>query len=221
MGDFFRNQSSPTTFGIKVNSVNGIPADIESVKGNIVKTNKIYREEISKYKEIAKFNQQISNGYIKNLEAMVDISRVLNYYIEIFMVLRDEFAKNEKELGNSLKTEDISYLENITRSKIDQLNTTFFDETEKLKKLYSQYGKTDEVNRLQQAQTSLESTIQGADQAWTNIKQIQEQVKTGGGKNNSAKKKKTPKKTPKEIIEDDVIGRTKTKKSNVKKHLKL
>jgi hypothetical protein len=221
MGDFFRGQSSPTTFGIKVNSVNGIPADIESVKGSIVKTNKQYREEISKYKEIAKFNQQISNGYIKNLEAMVDISRVLNYYIEIFTVLRDEFEKNEKELGNSLKTEDISYLENITRSKIDQLNTTFFAETEKLKKIYSQYGKTAEVNRLQQAQMSLEGTIQGAEQAWTNLKQIQEQAKSGG-KNTSAKKqkktpKKTPKKSPKVIVEEDVIGRTKARKSPAKK----
>jgi hypothetical protein len=161
------------SFGYKITDVNGVPADLENIKGNIMKTSKKYREELSKYREIAKFNQQLSNGYIRNLEAMVDVSRVLNYYIEIFNVLRDEFEKNEKLLGSSLKVEDISYLERLTKNKIQQLNDTFMSESDKLKKLYNQYGKEAEYGRVNAAQQELKTTTESADIAFNNIKSYQ------------------------------------------------
>lgn len=149
------------SFGVNITSKDGLPSDLEAVKGTIVKTNKKYREEFSKYREIARFNQQLSNGYIKNLEAMVDVSRVLNYYVEIFNVIREEYAKNEQLLGPALlKTTDISYLENLTKNKIDELNQRFMLETEKLKKLYGQFGKQAEIAKLTEAQRSLQTTTE-------------------------------------------------------------
>lgn len=172
--------AKPTSFGVNVRSVNGLPTDLETMKGSIQKTNKQYRDEITKYKEIAKFNQKISDSYIKNLEVMVDISKVLNYYVEIFSVLRDELEKSAQEMESSgLKAADIGYLEKITRQQIDQLNNNFMVEADKLQKIYSQFGKQAEAARLGNARQNLSDTISGAETALLAIKE-----KSGGrGKN--------------------------------------
>lgn len=185
MSFFFSKPAAPaasSTFGYKITGNAGVPSDLENMKGSIVRTNKKYREEISKYREIARFNQQISNGYIKNLEAMVDVSRVLNYYIEIFNIIRDEFSKNEQVMGNSLKTADIGYLEKLTKSKVDELNGKFMVESEKLKKLYNDYGKTAEATRVSEAQQNLRLTTEGADQTLSAVKAIEEKGIAGGAK---------------------------------------
>lgn len=194
MSFFGLAKSSPSSgFGYKVNSIDGVPSELESVKGKIQQTSKKYRDELTKYREIAAFNQQLSNGYVRNLEAMVDVSRIMNYYIEIFNVLRDEFDKNEKVLGASLTNVDISYLEKLTKSKMDELNTKFMNESEKLKKLYSQHGKNEELARVQEAQRSLLATTEGADQSYQRLRQITANAQTSqsmlGGKRSTTKSK--------------------------------
>jgi len=182
-----------------VNSIEGIPSDLEKVKGNILKTNKVYREELTKYREIAAFNEQLSKGYVRNLEAMVDVSRILNYYIDIFNVIREEFDKNDKMLdGTTLTTNQINYLERLTKSKIDELNNKFMVETEKLKKLYNQYGQQQELARIVEAQNNLSATTQGANAALANINQhISAQQQQRGG---VAHKKKVVKKAVKKSV---------------------
>lgn len=173
------------SFGVNITGKDGLPSDLEAVKGTIVKTNKKYREEFSKYRDIARFNQQLSNGYIRNLEAMVDVSRVLNYYVEIFNVIREEYAKNEQLLGPAmLKPTDISYLESLTKSKIDELNQRFMLETEKLKKLYGQFGKQAEIAKLTEAQRSLQTTTELANSTVSSLRaaELASPAAQGGGK---------------------------------------
>lgn len=172
--------SSNSSFGFKLSGNAGLPSDLENLKGNIVTANKKYREEITKYREIAKFNQQLSTGYMKNLEAMVDVSRVLNYYVEIFNLFKEEFEKNEALIGTSLKTADIGYLERLTKGKVDELNNKFMTETEKLKKMYSQYGRTEELNRISEAQSSMRAAFDGADSTMANLRRIEQQGVVGG-----------------------------------------
>ncbi len=189
-------QTNPpqSSFGYKIIGNVGVPTDLENMKGNIIKTSRKYREELTKYREIAKFNQQISNGYMKNLEAMVDVSRILNYYVDIFNLLRDEFDKNDKLLGVALKSSDIGYLERLTKSKIDELNTKFMTETEKLKKMYTQYNKTEELSRVQEAQNMLRLTSDGADETLNNLRVIEQQTVQGGATRKFKKYVPLPKK---------------------------
>lgn len=172
--NFFSLSKSPnTSFGYKVDGVDGVPSALDGIKGSIINTSRKYRTELTKYREIAAFNQQLSKGYVKNLEAMVDVSKILNYYVEIFNVLRSEFEQNDKLMGSTLTPIDINYLETLTKSKIDELNNKFFNESEKLKKLYSTYGKTEEVARVVDAQNALRATTDGADQTFSNLRKIQ------------------------------------------------
>lgn len=200
----FWGQKEGQTFGVNIENKSALPSDLEKVKGTIQKTNKKYREEFTKYQEIAKFNKQLSSGYIKNLEVMVDVSKILNFYVDIFNVIKDEYNKNEELLGlSTIKSTDIAYLENLTRNKIDDLNKNFLTETDKLKKIYQQYGKTNELQRLEQAELNLKPTTDGAEIALSTVKTIEQQQlmnqqgfatpsQQGGKKrNNKTLKKKT------------------------------
>lgn len=192
----FRSTPAPTTLGYKVATNAGISREFENIKGTIEKTNKKYREEISKYKEIAKLNEHISKGYLKNLDAMIDVSKILNYYVEIFNILKVELDKNDRVLGDtSLKLEDISYLERLTKNKVDELGAQFMNETEQLKKLYTAYGKTQELGRVNEAQNSFRTTAAATTDAVTKIKAIQEQglTPTTGGRKRMPRKKPLPK----------------------------
>ncbi len=172
----FWGEKKEGTFGVNIENKSGLPSDLEKVKGTIQKTNKKYREEFTKYQEIAKFNKQLSSGYIKNLEVMVDVSKILNFYVDIFNVIKEEYNKNEELLGlSALKSSDIAYLENLTRNKIDDLNKNFLLETDKLKKIYQQYGKTNELQRLEQAELNLKPTTDGAEIALSTVKTIEQQ----------------------------------------------
>lgn len=190
MNFLFGNQKQSNSFGYKLSGNSGLPADLESMKGNIVTANKKYREELTKYKELAKFNQQISSSFMKNLEAMVDVSRVLNYYVEIFTLFKQEFEKNEALLGSSLKSTDLGYLEKLTRGKVDDLNNKFMNETEKLKKMYSSFGKTAEADRVIEAQNSLRSVSEAATQSYNVVRRVEQQGLAGGRKLPKYRKKK-------------------------------
>jgi hypothetical protein len=191
--NFFSLSKSPnTSFGYKVDGVDGVPSALDNIKGSIINTSRKYRSELTKYREIAAFNQQLSKGYVKNLEAMVDVSKILNYYVEIFNVLRSEFEQNDKLMGSTLTPIDINYLETLTKSKIDELNNKFFTESEKLKKLYSTYGKTEEVARVVDAQNALRATTDGADQTFANLRKMQNAQGAAMGGAKSKKTKKVP-----------------------------
>lgn len=189
MSSFFQfarpSQEAGTAFGVKINSPQGIPTELDQVKGNIMKASKKYREELSKYRELAAFNAQLSKGYLKNLEAMVDVSKVLNQYVEIFNVLKTEFEENDKLFGTSLTSNDLSYLEQLTKSKMDTLNNKFKEETDKLKVLYTAYGRKDEMERVLEAEKSLQLTMENADKTFDSLKvQVPPpvEVKQGGAK---------------------------------------
>lgn len=188
---WFSSKPSPTTLGYKVNTADGINTEFETIKGTIQKTSKKYREEITKYKEIAKLNEKISAGYLKNLDAMIDVSRILNYYVEIFNILKVELEQNERVIGEtSLKVEDIGYLERLTRNKVDELNNKFMNETEQLKKLYTAYGKTQELGRIIDAQGSFQAASAATTDTVNKIKTIQEQGVAPSSMSGGLKKKR-------------------------------
>jgi hypothetical protein len=182
MSFLFSKKPTNSAFGYKVTGNAGLPKDLDDLKGNIVKSNKKYREELSKYREIASFNKQLTNGYIKNLEAMIDVSKLMNYYVEIFRIFKEEFEKNEALLNTTLNTQDIQYLETLTRSRIDELVTRFMTETDKVKTIYTQYGKTQEVDRVSEAQQALQKTVEGADYTMGSLTTLNKMGLDGGRK---------------------------------------
>lgn len=216
---FSSAKPSPTTLGYKVTTSDGINTEFETIKGTIQKTSKKYREEITKYKEIAKLNEKISTGYLKNLDAMIDVSRILNYYVEIFNILKVELEQNERVIGEtSLKVEDIGYLERLTRNKVDELSNKFMTETEQLKKLYTAYGKTQELGKVIDAQETFHAASAATTDTVNKIKAIQEQgvVPPPSGMTGGKKKKGLVRKTKASHSDTSKPSTKKIKKNKLK-----
>jgi len=151
-----------------------INQEIEQVTKQIQRTNKKYTDEISKYKEIAKFNQKLTQSYVQNLQVIVDVSKLLEQYANVFYVLREETEKLEKTLGVDFNIAEFQYLENMTKDKMYELNTQFLKETTNLKSLYEKFGKTEEAKSITNAQALMVA-------AANNSKETFDKLKTVGG----------------------------------------
>lgn len=177
MSWFFKTKTNEKTLGTSLGNQESIKAEIDRMQGSIVKTSKTYQDNIKKYKEIARLNQQLTKSYVANLKVIADVSELLNSYSNVFSSLKSEFGKMEDALGKPLDLTDFEYLQSLTRSKIDTLNTEFVKQTDGLKKLYAQYGKAEELNRIIVAQGDIQKIITNATQTY---KEIENQYQSGG-----------------------------------------
>jgi hypothetical protein len=173
---FSKPQKDAKTLGVNLNSGDGIKAEIDKMQGSIVKASKGYQTNIKKYKEIAEFNQHLTKSYVANLKVIVDVSELLNSYSGVFNSLKDEFAKMEEVMGRQLDKSDFEYLESLTKSKMDELNNEFAKQANGIKRLYSQYGKPEELNRILLAQNNMQKALEQANSTYSNITKDVEEV---------------------------------------------
>lgn len=186
---FFKsNKTDNKQLGETLASTDNIKAEIANMQGNIVKTSKAYRDNIKKYKDIAKFNQHLTKSYVNNMKVMVDVSELLNSYASVFNALRDEFGKMEAAVGKSLNLTDFEYLENLTQDKIESLNTEFQKQANGIKKLYAEYGKPDELNRILLAQGDIQRVIEDASDTYASLGTVPVASPLSGGKTKSKSK---------------------------------
>ena len=173
-----KDSSSKATLGANLNIDNkGLSVEMDVVKQKISKTNQKYRDEIEKYKKIADFNKKLTSSYINNINAMVDVSKLLNNYVAFFNFLKDELAKTENTIG-SLTTEDIQYLESLTKAKMEEFSNRFMDQSEKIKVLYTKYNQQDEAARISSAQENIKSTMDNASATYQTL--LSSTTKTSG-----------------------------------------
>jgi hypothetical protein len=154
------NKDKP--LGSSLGSKDGIKAEIAKMQGDIIKTSKTYQTNIKKYKEIAKLNEEITKSYVNNLAVFVDVSEMLNSCLAVFKSLKEEFGKMEEVMGKQLDVADFEYLTNITKNKIDTLNVEFNKQAENIKRIYTEHGKPEELNRIIVAQGNMQKLIDTA-----------------------------------------------------------
>ena len=147
------------SFGYDVAKRNTV-VEMNDMQKKMVKTTSKYISELDKYKEIQKFNKQLSKSYIANLNIIVDVSKILNMYMETIDVIRTQISRAEQALGKPLDAQELSYLSDMTKENIMQLSKKFFEETGKLQTMYSKNPEyKNESDKLNIARTNFESTM--------------------------------------------------------------
>ncbi len=184
---FFKPKNNKT-LGVNLGSGDGIKAEIDKMQGSIVKASRGYQNNIKKYKDIAQFNQHLTRSYVANMKVIVDVSELLNSYTSVFNSLKDEFAKMEAAMGRQLDKTDFDYLESLTKSKMEELQTEFNKQANGIKKLYAQYGKPEELNRILLAQTDMQKALEHADTTYKSILTDLKEDKTKSNSNVGNKK---------------------------------
>jgi hypothetical protein len=158
-------------------------ANLNKFKTAIQNNGRKVREEFLKYQKMTEFNKQLATSYSQNVEAMVDISRVFGYYIELFNVLKAELDKNAEFLGKSaIKAEDVAYIEGLTQTKMEALNKKFLEETAKMKKLYEGTEYQSELARIVTAEKNILNVNKSASDTYNELVKInQESARLNAG----------------------------------------
>jgi hypothetical protein len=186
--NWFKGQTTNKPLGTSLSTDANIKDELDKMQGSISKTSKTYQDNLKKYKEVARFNQHLTKSYMANLKVIVDVSELLNSYAGVFDSMKTEFSKMDSALGKGLDLSDFEYLQNLTKAKIDDLNLQFSKQAEGLKRLYSQYGKPEEFNRILLAQSELQKMIENAGETYKTLSEQPSSVNPGqmGGKKKRA-----------------------------------
>jgi hypothetical protein len=158
---------------------------LHELKGRVEKTMNKNKNELQNYRELSKFNEQLSRSYVANLKIIVDISKLLNGYNEFFDMFKSKLAEIDQELAIPISSDDFDYMRRLTTEQLVQLNDTFKKETGNLKRLYSRYGRQREFNDVDVAEKLFDRTKTMGDTTYAAIK-----PSTGGKKRTNKKRNK-------------------------------
>lgn len=158
--------------------------DLENIKVNMKNNTEKYKEISEKYKQLQDINKQLTGKYVKNLEIILDVTKILNMYMETFDTIREELTKSS-EIFSPLSVNDLSYIEHITSNSVKELTSTLLSEINKLESLLGKSkGFSKETEHLRSLRDSLSSPVSSPMFG----------TRTGGGKRNEKYRKSGPKK---------------------------
>ena len=180
-------------FGVKLGDKTAFRREVDDLVSEIKTQYSSYSKEIYKSQKIKELNKGLVMNFRKNLQVMVDVTNLLNSYVELFNVIKVELVKMNNLIGKeSGGLEDIRYLEEITQRQITQLNNEFVKQSATLESLYSKYDLPGERQRLSENKLGVSSIINSATDIVETLpsafKANDQQFRIFGGKQTRSKK---------------------------------
>lgn len=168
---FGKSPDPSSTFGYSIDKKDTV-ASINNVKSRMAVNTTKYIGELNKYREIAEFNKKISKSYVANLSVMVDVSKMLNMYVETIEFIKTQIKRAEEALGRPLEVGDLEHLTMLTRENISVLYNQFIGETNTLKKLFGDNPEyAAETARLLKAQSEIAPLSEGSDRIFKKVEE--------------------------------------------------
>lgn len=166
---FGKSPDPSSSFGYNIEKTDSA-ATMNNVKSRMAVNTTKYIGELNKYREVAEFNKKISKSYVANLTVMVDVSKMLNMYVETIEFIKSQIKRAEDALGRPLDVGDLDHLTMLTKNNISVLYNQFIGETDKLKRLFKdnpEYrAQTESINR---AQSEIAPLSEGADSIFMRV----------------------------------------------------
>jgi hypothetical protein len=160
-----------------------ISEQLHDLKGKVETTMTKNKSELKKYRELSKFNENLTKSYVANLKIIVDISNLLGSYNEFFELFKSKLSEIDEELGLPISSDDFDYLKKLTTEQMVQLDDVFKKETGNLKKLYVRYGKQKEFDEVETAEKLFDNTKASGQVAYNVLKTpvLPQDMPTAGG----------------------------------------
>jgi len=178
----FGKQESADTFGVNINN-RAAATELKEIGEKWKRTNDKFNIEIGKYKKLNEISKKQSVVIRENFAVMIDMSRLLNSYAEFINIIKKSIAEANANIG-TMKLEDFQYLENLTRSKLDQLRNTFGEQATGVKALYEKYGNPEAAKLLDE---TLKKSADISSSADSTLSELSASLRSGG-----ERKKKKP-----------------------------
>lgn len=181
--------------GVNLGEKKEFQHQVNELISNIQTSYKGYSSELEKAAKIKELNKNLTQNFKKNLEVMVDVTNLLNSYVNLFEVMKTELSKLNEVVGNDGETNlsDINHLESITQQQIVSLQEEFNNQTKKLQDIYKRYDMQTEHDHITNARSQMTNIISNATDIWE--KYPNESQLQGGRISHTKKRKQTKSKS--------------------------
>lgn len=146
------------TFGANKN----ILKQLEEVQERLQRSQTLSQDYNMKYKELSRFNMMISEGYVNNLNVIVDLSRVLSEYKDTMDEVIKTMKKFDEMLFKDLENVNVEHLKDLTLQSLQNIDVFFKSDVDKIRGLFSSLGKSDFVNKINKSQQIFQTTVGAA-----------------------------------------------------------
>lgn len=202
--------SNGEMIGLNLGEKKEFQNQVNELINNIQTSYKGYSAELEKASKIKELNKSLTQNFKKNLQVMVDVTNLLNSYVQLFEVMKNELGKLNKVIGNDGEASlgDINHLESITQQQILSLQEEFNKQTKKLQDIYKQYDMQSEHDHITNARTQMTNIISNATDIWE--KYPTESQQQGGSKRHGTRKQSISKKTRNKYIKTSTKSKTRS-----------
>lgn len=141
-------------FGLLDNMGNSsVLKQLETVQEKLKKTQSLSSQYNVKYRQLADLNKSLANGYIHNLNVIIDLSRVLTEYKDTLSVVIETLQKFDDVINRELDTVNVEHLQLLTEQSIRNLGSYFGDEVGKIRNVLASLGKNDLVSKIDKSRS--------------------------------------------------------------------
>lgn len=114
-----------------------ITSQVDSLKEAWKESTERQIEHANKFNELVKYAETVSESYIHSVNVILDVTKLLNAYNDLLLLISADLAKLNSVFSESLKADDIARLRNETLKKIDEINNSFNEDFLKIKERIS------------------------------------------------------------------------------------
>ena len=124
-------------------------AQLEAVRNQITKTSRVASEYKKKLNELTSFNEELTYGYINNLNVIVDISAVLNEYKILMTSVLEQLHTFDSAISEDFKQINIDHIRQLTTDQLSKVESFFNGKDfNNLKDTLSLQGNIEAVNKI-------------------------------------------------------------------------
>lgn len=155
--------SSSSGFGLLNYSGNAnVLKQLESVQEKLQRSKNLSTEYSAKYKQLVELNKNLANGYIHNLNVIIDLSRVLSEYKETMKVVIDTLQRFDDDIFKEMESVNTEHLQVLTEESLRNIGSYFTDEVQKVRTILLSLGKNDLVERIDKSHTQFSTIVNGS-----------------------------------------------------------
>lgn len=139
--------SQPTPVLGAVIDTGSMKQEFEKMTSNVAKRERSLRRHLSINAKERVLADKLATAYVHNYSTMIDITGLLNQFAGFFKTMKDILKQSNIQL-DQLNSEAFQNIERLTRQEMERYSTRFYEQSQKVQKLFQDYQMYDKANKL-------------------------------------------------------------------------
>jgi hypothetical protein len=164
-------------------STGSMQEEFNKMTNDVTKREKNLRRHLNINAKERVLADKLATAYVHNYSTMIDITGLLNQFAGFFKTMKDILKQSNIQL-DQLNSDAFQNIERLTRQEMDRYSTRFYEQSQKVQKLFQDYQMFDKANKI--------ASIPGMTQQLTDSVDALKVARTAtGGKARKSRKKAT------------------------------